>query len=207
MNKKYILTSVGIVFMSLIVFSLYIIFNQTSQRTGVDFRVIPNNAQISIGDTSNKPGFIKKPPGIYTAVVSKEGYRSASIKVTVTADKSPVHYTVLTPQSEEAKKEAFIDKDKIIELEAAAGAQAESKGEDLQNRYPLAKKLPYKSLLFRIDYRMTGDKKDLLAVQITANSPLERSYAIKQIKNWGFEPSEYTIEFPSLDNPFKKGAR
>ncbi len=71
-------------------------------------------------------------------------------------------------------------------------------------KYPIAKNLPFRSLLYNIDYKRTGENKQDFVVLITADSPINRGYAINQIKNWGLRPSDYEIEFRYISNPFKE---
>ena len=205
MNRKIIISSIGFIVISLIMFSIYLAINKVTSTTGMDLKVIPSNAKVVIDNKSHRPGYIKKDPGIYTVTVSKDGYKPTTFKVQVEENQKVKRYVNLIPQTQEAKKQSAEDNEKILEYESAAGSQAERNGEKLEEKYPIAEHLPYKSLIFQIDYKLDGPKKDKLVVIITADSPLDRSYAIKQIANWGLKPADYVIQFRYVTNPFKEG--
>jgi hypothetical protein len=205
MNKKIIISSIGFIVISLIIFSIYLAFNKVTSTTGMDLKVIPSNAKVVIDNKSHRPGYIKKNPGLYTVIISRDGYKPTTIKVQVEENQKVKRYVNLIPQTEEAKKQSAKDNEKILEYESAAGTQSEKYGKKLQEKYPITEHLPYKNLLTQIDYKLDGPKKDKLVVIITADSPLDRSYAIKQILNWGLKPADYVIEFRYVTNPFKEG--
>ena len=65
----------------------------------------------------------------------------------------------------------------------------------------ILEQLPYRSLIFNIDYGISEKNNDDIILYVEASSPIDRQYAIAQIKDWGFDPSLYSIVFSDFSNP------
>ena len=204
-NIRIILSLVGIFFIGIIIFTIFSVFTNSQKKTGLEITTIPKGTTIDINGVTYKPGFVKLEPGTYKISISKNGYQTAESNVTVDAQDTPTQkYFSLTPVSKEARAESRKDTESIEKIEAEAGEQSAEAGKAFEAKYPIAKNLPFRSLLYNIDYKRTGENKQDFVVLITADSPINRGYAINQIKNWGLRPSDYEIEFRYISNPFKE---
>ena len=204
-NIRIILSIVGIFFIGIIIFTVFSVFNNSQKKTGLEISTIPKSALVTINGKTHKSGFVKLDPGTYKVSVSKEGYQTSESNVVVDDKDKPTDKSfILTPVSEKAKAASKKNVTSIEKTEAEAGERSAEAGKAFEASYPIAKNLPFRSLLYNIDYKRTGENKQNFVVMITADSPINRGYAINQIKNWGLRPSDYEIEFRYVSNPFKE---
>jgi hypothetical protein len=188
----------------LLVVLVLVAINFVGNKVGVEILVAPSTSQILV-DGANKrngSGFIKMKPGTYKIVAQNEGFDSVEKEVTVEAknNKSIVTF-VLTPIDDGGYSYASANQQEFLEVEAKAGEALVEDGVELHTKHPIVSRLPYRSLLFNIDFKQPNENEIIL--EISASSPLERSYAIKQIENWGLNPHDYQIEFANITNyPF-----
>lgn len=73
--------------------------------------------------------------------------------------------------------------------------------EDLAKNYPLVTKLPYKDPYYRISYR-SNDANDFSLVVYTP-SPRYRYAALQQIRAFGYDPSDFIVDFVNYNNPLE----
>ena len=85
--------------------------------------------------------------------------------------------------------------------EGLAGEEARLNGERFRDGNKILEQLPYRSLIFNIDYGISEKNNDDIILYVEASSPIDRQYAIAQIKDWGFDPSLYSIVFSDFSNP------
>lgn len=196
-----ILAIVGLILLSLLAFLL---FQDRNDSANLKLVVVPDDATVTIDGQSSGPGLIELPPGEHTIVAEKEGFETLSQTVDIGPSLETVAFA-LTPVSEEAKAWAQENQDKYLEVESIAGTAANQEGEAFQDRYPLTARLPYDAVIYRIDYVLVDDNNESVVIRVKSEvGPAGRQVALEQIRQWGFEPSDYEFVFPNLGNPFEE---
>lgn len=171
------------------------------QAANLDIVSAPDDASFLINGKKFSAGKSSIDPGEYKIVGSREGFKSLTQTVTVGEDLTQVTFA-LTPESEEAKKWAKDHPEVYAEVEATAGQLAEQQGQAFRDKYPLVTKLPYNGSLYSINYARDLNNEGDIYIRIDTKSALGRQVAIAQIREWGFNPTDYSIIFPGLHNPF-----
>lgn len=169
----------------------------------ITITVVPKDAEVKIGTSSVRGGRVYQKPGTYTLTATKNGFEKASSTITITDQLQPVKIRLIpTPLSPEAIKWSQANSDLYQSVEAEAGTETQQEGEDFEKKFPISSTLPYKNLLFSIDYS-TNNTKNGFKIVITAGSAVDRKYALKQIQDWGYDPGDYQIEFSGFANPLE----
>ena len=66
---------------------------------------------------------------------------------------------------------------------------------------PILKKIPYTDPYYQISYKTVSATSNDIIITIHTPSPRYRYYAIRELKSWGYDPTDYTIEFTDFVNP------
>lgn len=174
-------------------------------KIAVEIAAVPSDAVITLNGQPISAGTIHVAPGQYSLVANKEGFATYETML----DTGHSHYipVLLAPESNEAQEWATANKEKYTAVEGVAGEQAQNAGDRFYADYPIANNLPYRSLYFNIDYRFPGSHEDTLVLEVNAGSALGRQFAIRQIREWGYEPTDYKIVFTAFDNPLGEASR
>lgn len=174
-------------------------------KVSIKLLSVPTDAQIKINGVIFPVGDVYLAPGPYKIEASKQGFDNYSYTTNV-LDKSGQSVVVLLyPNTPETEKWAADNKKLYTDLENIAGQQASDQGFDYQKKNPIVADLPYSNYLFTIGYRT--DPSDLSGDSIIidiVSSPSRREEAIQQIRNMGYDPVNYKINFNNYRNPFIK---
>jgi len=156
----------------------------------VPISVLPSDAKVILNDTEVKLGKnTLLPYGTHTITVSKDGFATRSVKLTVDkdGDYSNFEQIALSPVSEEAVK-WFNDNRELY------GDFADSKS----TIDPAFAYIPASTLLYRLDSNSTAAPItiDTAALGIYRNAPID------YLKRSGLNPSDYIYTF-NYKNPFE----
>lgn len=174
---------------------------QNMGKTTVNITKLPSDTTITLNGEKIRSGRLHLEPGSYTLRGEREGYSSYERKLDITKDQKDIKaFFVLDPVSEEAQDEVRKNTRAYLELESEAGKYYEARSESTSSNFPIIENLPYRSPLYSIEYSLKGDD---FKIQIKSSDPLGRQVAIERIQEFGYEPSDYVIEFLDLDNPFE----
>lgn len=197
----------AIVFLIIIFFSISIfqLFSRSSKenKTAVQIMSVPQDITLFVNDKKVSSSVLYLTPGDHIIKGEKKGFKGYEYRITTKEGQKNADtlFFVLSPESNEAKKWADKNKKAYSEIEAKAGEDAQISGESLVDKYPILKKIPYRSSLYDIDYKKL-ENSDEITVQITAATAISRQVAIERIRQWGYDPSDYLIEFRAYSNPF-----
>ncbi|MEX0668685.1 MAG: carboxypeptidase-like regulatory domain-containing protein [Candidatus Saccharimonadales bacterium] len=169
-------------------------FISTYGKTEIEIVVAPSDASIETEDKRLKNGINHLSPGEYQVSVSRDGFESATRLIAVVDGEYQIIPIALTPITDEAF-EIMVDDPAYLDIEFATGEIARMEGEEFRQQQPIVENLPHRGLLFDIDYRLTEGSDTEIVLQITADSEIDRQYALDQIRNWGFEPEDFAIEY------------
>lgn len=195
---------VGFIVLLILILAGYFAYISISRsgKVAVTVNAVPADATITFNGTEVSPGTIYLTPGGYEIKATKEGFDDFSNAVQITESDKTVSIP-LTPASDEAKKWAEENRSEYLELEAKSGIAAQEQGKDFREKNPIVSLLPYENLLYTIGYRAdpadpTGQS---IIIEIDASEGY-RQQAIYQISQWGYDPTDFKINFRDYQNPF-----
>lgn len=166
---------------------------------GVSMSVLPQDATVKINDKEyTNQTSIRLKPGTYTVTVSKEGFDSDTQELVVKEGEPATFISMPAPISADARRWVTNNQRAYLELEGKAGELATQRGRELIDEYPLTKWLPLQKAIYTIGYKQPEE-----AVIITIDATEGyREAALQEIRDLGFNPGDYTIEFTNYRNPF-----
>lgn len=167
----------------------------------IDVAAVPKDAVITLNNEKVRAGKNYVVPGDYSLKATHDGFGNYNYSFhTDVVRYLPV---LLVPESDQAKEWAANNERSYAEVEGRAGELAQDQGLTFYQKNPITSQLPFRSLYFDIDYQIPKDNNENVVLEITASSALGRQFAVKQIRDWGFEPTDYSIEFKEFRNPLK----
>lgn len=197
-TKRIILLVVGL----FVILVLVMVLSATSKsgKVKMDFLLAPSKANVTVnGKIVGKTVYEK--PGTYKVSVSRDGYNTYNTEVTL--DKNEPEKTVaigLVPRTLEAQREISKFEADYKRVQVQSSKKVNQAGQAQQDKYPIMASLPYRSSIYNIEYGKT-DKQEFV-IQVFAKTPATRQIALAKIRDWGYDPSNYTIQFVDLKNPF-----
>ncbi len=69
---------------------------------------------------------------------------------------------------------------------------------------PITTRLPYIDPYYTIAYKTVGETSNDIVITIRTPSPRYRYVAIEKLKAWGYDVTDYKIEFIDFKNPLEK---
>jgi hypothetical protein len=196
--KSIVVVCATLLFLVVIGYSLYNLMDRAG-KIGVSVTLFPSDIQATLDGRELHNSTMYFEPGTYTLKASKSGFESISrtFIVNETQKTLVVAPTAVSPEAKEwAKKNA----DKIQEQQQIHAAEI---GKDFNRRNPIAIHLPYKTFFYSVGYRM--DKSDpsgnSIIIEIDAREGYRQS-ALYRIRQLGYDPTDFTINFRNYENPF-----
>jgi hypothetical protein len=171
-------------------------------KVEVSIDAAPEDATITIDSRPSKPGTTFLKPGTYVIKASKSGFADYTTTQVIGEDQRTIA-VLLKPVSEEAKQWAQKNQQKYLEVEGKVGQVSAEQGEAFRTKNPIVNLLPYKNYLFTIGYKNDNSDASGNSIIVTINAPeAYRDSAIYQIYQWGYDPTDFKIEFTNFNNPF-----
>lgn len=169
-------------------------------KTSLTIKKLPSNAVITMNGEKVRSGKVYLQPGTYKLKAESEGFATYERTVDITEGQAGVKaFFVLDPVSDQAISEVSKKTKDYIKLEGEAGKYYEDISDNNAATYPIMKELPYRGPLYSIEYYQSGGE---FKLQIKSSDPLGRQVALERIREMGYEPSDYTIEYLDVKNPF-----
>ena len=180
---------------------IWLIYNwvATLDKGTLRLSVIPSDATISIDAAiKTKPGDIRLKPGPHTITVSRDGFNSKAVQVTIEQGNIISQSIILTGTGQKVTDYFNDNQDEAAEAEGAAGAELNAKGQIITQNNPLIRILPYKGANYRIDYGVSEKYKanpEAVAIYITYNKHDEsgKTNALKWIAAQGYDTATLEI--------------
>lgn len=193
--RKPILLALGAVILlgiGLAGYQLYI--QQTRQgKVAITVTAVPSDITITLnGSQTVKPGVTYLAPGTYSVLGHKDGF--IDFKKELSLDDTHPRLTIpLVPSSDEAKKWAQDHQSEYLAIEKVGGKEAAERGAAFHKSNPIVSKLPYTNPYFTIGYQSPDSK--TVELTITATSARYRYSALRQIRSWGYDPTDFRIVY------------
>lgn len=164
--------------------------------------VVPSDATVLFDSNNEGNGTHYLPAGSYTVTVRKDGFIPVTKTVIVTDKKQQNVVAVsLAAQSSDAKKWAKNHEADYAKNQIYGAIEADSNGRFFSEKNPITTKLPYNDPYFTIGYSVNKDQS--ISLSIVTPSPRYRFYAVQQIRDMGYDPTDYKIEFKDFHNPLE----
>lgn len=179
-----------------------ILFISHIGKLPVVIKTVPDNATIHINSSSASNGTMWLTPGKYTVTVDSEGFVSRKETLVVTnIKKQNVVAVALAPSSESAKEWATKHSQDYKDIEQYGSIEANNNGLYIAKAHPITNVLPIEDPYYQIRYTITDD--DTVSITIATPSPRYRYYALQKIRDLGYNPTDYRIEFVDFKNPLE----
>jgi len=199
---KAVFAAVGVFIILGIVIFGSIAFYERNGKMSVTINTLPDDSIVTLNNVTLSSPKTYLTPGTYTATIARSGFATENRTVVITEEGQNVFSIALVPITEEARKWAEKHKDEYNQFANSVRNISQNRYDALKQNNPITDKLPYKNLLFSISYR--PDEADLsgtrIVLEITA-SETYRQAALFQIRKWGFDPTDYRINFSDYQNP------
>lgn len=201
-NRKRIILLVLAMTIGIIGYAIYIPISRIG-KLPVTLVTVPGDARVTIDSMSYSNGTIYLQPNKrYNITVSKDGFATDTQSVYI-GQNDRIIAAALLASSEQAKKWAEENQDKYLALEKVRGEAASEKGDKTQTNNPIISLLPFSNYLYTIGYKANPTDPSGSSIIVTINaSEGYRQAALRQIEDWGYDPTRLTIEFVNYRNPF-----
>lgn len=203
MQNRKLAAIIFAVVLSVTLYGAYLQYAR-SGKTGVNITIVADTPTLTINGQKSTVGKLYLKPGTYEMKAEAAGFDSAQKTVTVGKDEVTTSF-LLTPVSEAAKTWALQHNGAYLQAERQAGEETRKEGEAFTAANPITQYLPQKTSYYAINYRL--DDKQQVVLQISATTPLGRQVAIEKIRSFGFDPTNYKVEFTDIKNPFTGGVQ
>lgn len=205
MNKNSIYLGIGLLALIIVPIAIWGVVSFSQQGTEeVTLIIVPSDSTVKINDTEYKnKKTIRLEPGTYTISTTKEGFETDSQSVTVEKRSGATVFSLLAPVSDEAQQWARKNQTAYLEAEGKSSSLATKEGEELIKRFPVTKWLPLQKATYVIGYKKAENSNKDIVITITATAGY-REAALQEIRDRGFDPSDYVIEFNDYRNPFNE---
>lgn len=200
-HRQRIIISVALLFAIIIIWAIAIYVGRIG-KTPLVVSLVPSDATVIIDGQRHGNGTLWLADGTYQIAVEKEGFETQKKSILVTNKKEQnVAAVSLNPKSDDAKKWAEKHQNDYTKNEQYGAIEARSNGEYFTNKNPITAKLPFKDPYFTIGYRT--EKDDSITITVVTPSPRYRFYAIEQIREWGYDPTDFVFDFKDFHNPLE----
>ena len=177
-------------------------FIDQNDKLPVVVSVVPSDATVEFNGKNEGNGTHYLPADSYEVTVKKDGFKSVTKQVIVTDKKQQNVVAVsLTAESNDAKKWAKEHTNDYAKNQAYGAIEADSNGRYFAAKNPITTKLPYNDPYFTIGYIVNKDQS--VTITIVTPSPRYRFYAVQKIRDLGYEPTDFKIEFKDFSNPLE----
>lgn len=201
-NKRRIILGVGILFALIIVWAVWTYLDRAG-KTPLTISVVPSDAKVLVNNQSLGNGTHWLVDNTYKITVEKDGFKTQQTSTTVT-NKKPQNVLAfsLVPQSDAAKKWAADHQNDYKRNESFGALEARTNGQYFTDKNPITKRLPFNDPYFTLGYKAVGDNSIILTV--STPSPRYRFYAVEKIRELGYDPTDFKIEFSDFHNPLER---
>jgi hypothetical protein len=201
-QHKIITTIIAILLVGLIAYTVYLSISRAGKEP-VTIYLIPGDTKLTIDNQQYRAGTAYIKPGTYNVSASREGFESLERTVTIDQPNTTVIDISLTPVSDEAKQWQQDNMDLYKEFQVRTGIRANEFGEQFREQFPIVTKIPFSNFIYTIGYRLKNpdNASEGITIEITAITGY-REAALDKIREFGFDPTDYEINFNNFENPF-----
>ena len=196
MRRREIITAFAT--LSVIVLGV-IIFGLTRKAANVSLDYAPDGAKVVL-DTGKvvRSGKFYVQPGRHTLKATLNGFTTATKVFTATASTVQNVTLLLNPDSPEGYDYLKNHPDEELHRERLGGQNFTALGEQVTQRLPLVKELPFIDQLYRIDYgpsKLRPNDPSAVTIYITYSSDQGKQQALQWLTFKGYDPAKLEISY------------
>ncbi len=191
----------GIILLMVLAVVVFLWLSNRDRNANLEIISVPDDAVFVIDGQRLEAGKHRLDSGEYEIKAERQGFESMTQRVELGTELKQVLFS-MTPVSEEAKRWAQDHKQDYLDLEAIGGELSQQQGQEFAERYPIVARLPYSNSLMSINYTKDVTNPDNIYIRIDTTGPAARQVALAQIREWGYNPTDYDIVFAGAPNPF-----
>lgn len=199
-THKLIVSIIGIFLLIVVILSIATFISRIGKEQ-VGVYLVPSDAHLTVNGQEHRPGTTYLEPGDYKVKAEKDGFASYEETVQITQSNTTNIDIALTPVSDEAKKWQQDNMEGYFAFEGRAGEQAVTEGIAFSEKNPIVDHLPFSNYVYTVGYRADPDVQDGIIITIDTITGY-RQAGIRKIRELGFDPTDYKIEFINYENPF-----
>lgn len=204
MNRKVLFSSIiiGVLLLGVVAYSIFTAVSRGGKEP-VSVNILPGDASLTANGQKISTGTQYLAPGTYTIEAKRDGFSDFKYEVMIGKPNKEKIDIALIPVSDEAKKWAKDNQKLYLEREGKGGEEARKKGEEFFKLNPIARQLPIRNILYTISY--TVDPSDPTDNSIILHIEAPEGYregVINKIRQLGYDPTDYKINFKVYENPF-----
>lgn len=201
-NKKWLLALGTLIVVGLIGYGLYLSISRAGKEA-VNVYVIPSDSTVTVNGQPISPGTAYLRAGTYTIEASRGGFSRYKEEITILPNNKKDIDIALYGVSDKAKEWEKKNEKLYLEREGRGGKRATAYGEAFQNVNPITKDLPYKNIIFSIGYHLDPEDPTNQSIILDIDAgPGYRNGALQKIRDLGYDPSDFRINFKNFTNPF-----
>lgn len=194
----------GVILALVVTATIYTLYMNTERagKVAVQIDFVPTDSNVTINGERLSRGTAYLAPGEYHVRGDKDGFSSFEQTFLVNEARAIIALS-LQPISDEAKEWAERHEKDYGRIDSHGAQLARLSGKFFHEQNPIARHLPYRSLIYSIGYKAdpTDPINRGIIIVIDAPEPY-RQAALNKIRNLGFDPTDFTIEFLNYENPF-----
>jgi len=169
----------------------------------VTVRLIPEDTILTIDGQRYRPGTAYIQPGTHDIKAEREGFRTYESTITIGKPNDAEIDLALTPVSEEAIQWQKDNLNLYLAQEGRSALRSNEIGQQRREQFPIIAHLPFRNFIYSIGHRLKNvdNPSEGIIIEITAITG-SREAALNKIRELGFDPTDYEINFNNYENPF-----
>ena len=197
---------VGVVVGLLLIVPIVYYIHQLSDQNGkiqVHVDIVPQESKTTVnGKETSSRGTIYLEPGEYTFKADLSEFTGYS-KTTYIDKGNTIISVGLTPITDTARKWVNNHTNDYNRIKGLGDTHASEIGRSFNERNPIAKSLPYRTFMYTIGYiNDSSDPSENSIILTIYASEGYRQAALYRIRQLGYDPTDFTINFKNYENPF-----
>lgn len=200
-TRKIVVALLAILFIATVIYFSVISIDRNG-KTALSLSAFPDDMTILIDGESVEIGTLYLVPGTYQLEATRQGYDSYK-KTIVLGEEEQTMAIILSPNSEEAFEYGRKNEAAYLKVQAEGEVAAAEAGKRFSELNPITKDLPYKTFFYSVGYRMdqADPSGNSIIIEIDAGEAY-RQAALYRIRELGYDPTDFTINFRGYENPF-----
>lgn len=203
-NRRAVLV-IGLVVMVVLAFSGFDFVKNQISPPNLELIGAPKGTKFKIKNKLYSEGKITLDPGTYKIRAFRDDFYPLSQKVKVGKEFKTVTFA-LRPRNKAGEAVVGDNYDIYRDVEKKGGEEVVAESERLRMNNPIISVLPYQGILYNITYRIEEQDGSRVVVTIDAKTSEDRAFALQKIRDWGYNPVDYKIEFKNFVNPLGRSS-
>ena len=198
---KRIVLIIGAITLSLviIVLMIWLIIQQTTIKTGIQFITVPDAINAEINNTQYLVDYektIKLDPGDYHIKLSHDNFTTIEKDIVVTKNTVTKLYIALSPSNDEGRKLLY-NSTMSTRLENIGGHNSLDNAKKAEEQYPFTKNLPITEKYYVITpcYGQDGNQAIGICIMLAIDDPIYREQAKTSLTKNGIDFSNVPLYF------------